>query len=82
MVDEFPQAHALGQGCRKEQPCIDDQAVVVKRRCGYGRDCSVAASTGCSLFLGGFLFQKPLSQMHRSTFLPLQHSATLIFSVD
>ncbi len=30
----------------------------------------------------GFLFQKPLSQMHRSTFLPLQHTATLIFSVD
>ena len=30
----------------------------------------------------GFLFQKPLSQMHGSTFLPLQHTATLIFSVD
>ena len=30
----------------------------------------------------GFVFGKPLSQMHRSTFLPLQYAATLIFSVD
>ncbi len=37
---------------------------------------------GCSLFLVGFVFQKPLSQKHRSTFLPLQHAATLIPSVD
>ena len=28
-----------------------------QRGCGYGRDCSVAASIGCSLFPGGFLFQ-------------------------
>ena len=28
------------------------------------------------------MLKKPLSQMHRSTFLPLQHAATLIFSVD
>ena len=34
------------------------------------------------LFLVGFVFPKPLSQMHRSTFLPLQHAATLISSVD
>ena len=33
---------------------------------------------GCSLFLGGFVFQEPLSQMQRSTFLPL---ATLIFNL-
>ena len=37
---------------------------------------------GCSLFLVGLLFHKPLSQKHRSTFLPLQPAATLIFSVD
>ena len=36
----------------------------------------------CSLFLVGLLSRKPLSQMHRSTFLPLQPAATLIFSVD
>ena len=28
-----------------------------QRGCGYGLDCSVAASIGCSLFPGGFLFQ-------------------------
>ena len=28
-----------------------------QRRCGYGRDCCVAASIGCSSFPGGFLFQ-------------------------
>ena len=37
---------------------------------------------GCSLFLVGFLSRKPLSQMQRSTFLPLHHAATLISSVD
>ena len=30
----------------------------------------------------GFVFPKPLSPMHRSIFLPIQHAATLIFSVD
>ena len=30
----------------------------------------------------GFLFQKPLSPKHRSTLLPVQLAATLIFSVD
>ena len=29
-VNEFTQAHALGQGGRKEQPSIVDQAVVVE----------------------------------------------------
>ena len=42
----------------------------------------MVASIGCSLFLVGLLSRKPLSQMHRSTFLPLQPAATLIFSVD
>ena len=37
---------------------------------------------GCSLFLVGFLSRKPLSQMQRSTFLPIHHAATLISSVD
>ena len=30
MVNEFTQAHALGEGGRKEQPRIVDQAVVVE----------------------------------------------------
>ena len=34
------------------------------------------------MFRVGLLFQKPLSPKHRSTFLPLQHTATLISSVD
>ena len=37
---------------------------------------------GYSLFLVGLLSRKPLSPKHRSTFLPLQHAATLISSVD
>ena len=50
-----------------------------RRQCGCGQACCVVASTGCSLFLGGFVFQEPLSQIQRSTLLPL---AALIFSVD
>ena len=57
MVDEFPQAQVPGEGGRQEQAGIGHQAMVVKRGCEYGRDCSVAASIGCSLFPGGFLFQ-------------------------
>ena len=39
-------------------------------------------ANGCSLFLVGLLSRKPLSTKHRSTFLPLQHADTLIYSVD
>ena len=53
-----------------------------RRRLGCGQGGYVIASIECSLFLVGFVFQKPLSQKHRSTFLPLQHAATLIPSVD
>ena len=42
----------------------------------------MVASVGCSLFRVGLLSRKPLSPKHRSTFLPLQHTATLISSVD
>ena len=42
----------------------------------------MVASIGCSSFRVGFLFQKPLSPMYKGTFLPLQHAATFIFSVD
>ena len=34
------------------------------------------------MFRVGFVIPKPLSPKHRSTFLPLQHTATLISSVD
>ena len=53
-----------------------------RRRFGCGRGGHLVASIRCSLFLVGFLSRKPLSQMHRSTFLPLQHAPTLISSVD
>ena len=42
----------------------------------------MVASIECSLFRVGFVIPKPLSPKHRSTFLPLQHTATLISSVD
>ena len=42
----------------------------------------MVASIGCSSSGVRFVFPEPLSQMHRSTFSPLQHTATLIFSVD
>ena len=53
-----------------------------RRRRGCGPDGYVVAFIGCSWFGVVFLFRKPLSQMHRGTSLPLQHAATLIFSVD
>ena len=64
-VDEFPQAQVQGQGGWKEQ--ADGRRTEVRhwppggghqRRCGSGRDCSVTASIGCSLFPGGFLFRE------------------------
>ena len=53
-----------------------------QRRFACGRGGCMVASFGCSLSGVGFVFPKPLSQKHRSTFLPLQHAATFIFSVD
>ena len=81
-VNQFTQAHVLGQSGRKEQPGIVDQAVVVEGLFGCGRGPQVVASVGCSLFPVGFLSRKPLSQKHRITFLPLHHAATIIPSVD
>ena len=73
MVNEFTQAHALGEGGRKEQPRIVDQRWSSK---------AIWMRSGCSLFLVGFLSRKPLSHMQRNTFLSLHHAATLISSVD
>ena len=58
-----------------------------RRRCGCRRgNCVVAscviASIGCSWSGVVFLSRNPLSQMHRSTFLPIQPATTLILSVD
>ena len=38
--------------------------------------------SGCSWSGVGLVFPKPLSPKHRSTFLPIQHAPTLIFSAD
>ena len=48
--------------------------------CGRGR--CLVASIGCSCFGDGLSFQQPLSQKHRSTFLPPQPASALISSVD
>ena len=57
MVDEFPAGPGAGlgwpAGAGRHWPPGDGR----QRGCGYGRVCSVAASIGCSLFPGGFLFQ-------------------------
>ena len=60
MVDEFP-----GRGWQKGAVRHWPPGGGRQRRCGCGRDCSVAASIGCSLFPGGV--PKPLSQIQRST---------------
>ena len=68
---------------RRISPALATSGGGRQRRFGCrGRGGHLLASFGCSWPGDGFLFQKPLSQMHRSTFLPLQHTATLIFSVD
>ena len=53
-----------------------------RRRFACGRGGCVVASIGRSSVLVGRAVQQPLSPKHRSTFLPPQHAATLIFSVD
>ena len=71
VVDEFTQTQVLGEGDRKEQPGIGHQAVVVKG------DLDPVWVVAWEHLLGapgprvGFVFPKPLSPKHRSTFLPL-----------
>ena len=57
MVDEFPAGPGAGRGWQKGAVRHWPPGGGRQRRCGCGRDCSVAASIGCSLFPGGFLFQ-------------------------
>ena len=56
-VNEFTQAHALGQGGRKEQPGIVDQAVVVE---GYLDAAGVSSGSICWVLLVSGRF--PLSK--------------------
>jgi hypothetical protein len=73
----------LGEGDRKEHPSIGHQAAVVKE------DLNVVewsrGSTYSVLLISvrfGFGITKPLSQKHRSTFLPIHPAATRPLSVD
>ena len=81
MVNEFTQAHALGEGGRKEQPSIVDQAVVVEGDLDASR--SLHGSIRWVLLVSGwFSVSKTIIPEAGSTFLSLHHDATLIFSVD
>ena len=71
-VDEFPQAQVLGEGGRQEQAGIGHQAVVIKDDADPVGVVAVVASIRSSFSPGRFSVAKPLSQKHRSTFLPLQ----------
>ena len=72
LPDEFGQAEVPRQGGRKEQPGIGHQAAVVEGDLDAVGVVCVAASIGCSFSGAVFFATKPLSQKHRSTFLPLQ----------
>ena len=82
VVDEFTQTQVMGQRDRKQQPGHWPPGGGRRRRFGCGRGRCVVASVGYSWSRVGFVFPKPLSPKHRSTFLPLQHAATPILSVD
>ena len=82
LLNQLGQAQVPGQGGGKDQPGIGYQTVVVKGDLDAVGMVKVVASIECSLFRVGFVIPKPLSPKHRSTFLPLQHAATLILSVD
>ena len=81
-VHQFTQTQALGQGDRKEQPGIGHQTVVVEG------DADAVGVLKWWHLLGAprswlvSCVKKPLSPKRGSTFLPLQHDATIIFSVD
>ena len=81
-VHQFTQTQALGQGDRKEQPGIGHQAVVVEG------DADAVGVLKWWHLLGAprswlvSCVKKPLSPKRGSAFLPLQHDATIIFSVD
>ena len=67
VVDEFTQTQVLGEGDRKEQPCIGHQAVVVEGDLNAVGDGQVVASIRCPLFSGWFSVSKtiiPEAQEH------------------
>ena len=72
IVYEFPQAQVLGEGGRQEQAGIGHQAMVVKEDADAVGVVTWQHLSELLLFWDRFFVAKPLSQKHRSTFLPLQ----------
>ena len=70
VVDQFTQTQVLGQGGRKNQPGVCHQPMIVEGADAVG----VIACSICWVLpsWGRFGLTKPLSQIQRSTFLPLQ----------
>ena len=71
LLDEFGQAEMPGQGGRKEQPGVGHQSAVVEGDLDAIGMVAWQHLLGAP-FLGSVFVTKPLSQKHRSTFLPLQ----------
>ena len=67
-----PAASAFQPGGGLRQIRLTKSEQLRRRRFGCRRGGCVVASIGLSLFWGRFAVTKPLSQKHRSTFLPLQ----------
>ena len=74
-------AQSAGYAQRHARTCLPLARYDSAKRSSFLLTIKTVAN-GCSLFLVGLLSRKPLSAKHRSTFLPLQHAATLISSVD
>ena len=66
MVDGFPQAQVPGDGADRSRSALATRRWSSK---------AIWMRSGCSSFLVGFLFQKPSSQIQRSTLLPFQEGS-------
>ena len=82
VVDEFTQTQVMGEGDREEQPGIGHQAVVVEGDLNAVGMVASGSINRVLLVSGWFSVSKTIIPEARSTFLPPQHAATFIFSVD
>ena len=78
-VNQLGQAQVLGEGGRKQQPGVVDQAVVVESNLDPAparpaphcrRGGCVVASIGCSLFRGGFQYKNHYPRFRGAPFHP------------
>ena len=72
MVDEFPQAQALGEGGWQQQAGIGHQAVIVEGDLDAVEGDCVVASIGCSFSGTGFLLQNHYPRFRGAPLWPLQ----------